>query len=94
MWKRRASVVIFVRKIGESGKFTNEALAFCENLLWDKEDLVQKGVGWCLKDIMRGDQKKVFAYIKKLRKQGVCTTITLYAIRDLTGKERSEILNF
>jgi len=92
MWKRRASVVAFVRKIGESGKFTDEALALCENLIWAKEDMVQKGVGWCLKDVMRGDKKKVFDYVKKLRKRSVPATITLYAIRDLKGKERSEIL--
>ncbi|MBI2640097.1 MAG: DNA alkylation repair protein [Candidatus Sungbacteria bacterium] len=92
MWKRRASVVTFVRKVGESGKFTNEALALCENLIWDKQDLVQKGVGWCLKDIMRGDKKKVFEYVKELRKRGVSVTITLYAIRDLKGAERVEAL--
>ncbi|KKW21559.1 MAG: alkylation repair enzyme protein [Parcubacteria group bacterium GW2011_GWA1_51_12] len=92
MWKRRASVVAFVRKVGESGKFTNEALALCENLIFDKEDLVQKGVGWCLKDVMRGDKKKVFEYVKKLRKRSVPVTITLYAIRDLKGTERVEIL--
>lgn len=92
MWKRRTSVVAFVRKIGESGKFTDEALALCENLIWAEEDMVQKGVGWCLKDIMRGDKKKVFDYVKKLRKRDVPATITLYAIRNLKGKERSEIL--
>ena len=93
MWKRRASVVAFVRKVGESGKFTNEALALCENLIFDKEDLVQKSVGWCLKDVMRGDKKKVFEYVKKLRKRSVPATITLYAIRDLKGTERAEILS-
>lgn len=92
MWKRRASVVAFVRKVGESGKFTNEALTLCENLISDKEDLVQKGVGWCLKDIMRGDKKKVLEYVKKLRKRSVPATITLYAIRDLKGSERVQIL--
>lgn len=92
MWKRRASVVAFVRKVGESGKFTNEALLLCENIIWDKEDLVQKGIGWCLKDVMRGDKKKVFEYIKKMRKRSVPATITLYAIRDLKGAERAEIL--
>ncbi len=92
MWKRRASVVAFVRKIGESGKFTDEALMLCENLIWDKENMVQKGVGWCLKDIMRGEKRKVFKYVKKLRKRSVPAIITLYAIRDLKGNERTEIL--
>jgi 3-methyladenine DNA glycosylase AlkD len=92
MWKRRASVVAFVRKIGATGKFTGKALKLCKNLIWDKEDLVQKGVGWCLKDIMHGDKKKVLAYAKKLRKLGVPATITLYAIRDLKGEERISFL--
>lgn len=93
MWKRRASVVAFVRKVGKSGKFTNEALLLCENIIFDKEDLVQKGIGWCLKDIMRGDKKKVLEYVKKLRKRSVPATIILYAIRDLKGAERMEFLN-
>ncbi|MDH7563576.1 MAG: DNA alkylation repair protein [Candidatus Bathyarchaeota archaeon] len=58
LWKRRASVVVFTRNIGKSGKFTDEALKLCDNLIWDKEDLVRKGVGWALKDTMRGDKKK------------------------------------
>lgn len=93
MWKRRASVVGFVRKVGSSGKFTTEALDLCENLLWDKEDLVQKGVGWALKDVMRGDREQVLGYIKMLRRRGVPATITLYSIRDLKGAERREILD-
>lgn len=92
VWKRRASVVAFVRTVGESGKYTNEALKFCENLLYDEEDLVKKGVGWCLKDVMRGDKMKVLRYIKELRRKGVSSIITLYALRDLTGKERKEVL--
>ncbi len=92
MWKRRTSVVAFVRKVGASGNFTDEALSLCENIIWDDEDLVQKGVGWCLKDVMRGDKKTVLEYVKELRERGVPSTITLYAIRDLKGKERTEIL--
>lgn len=92
-WKRRASVVVFARNVGKSGKFTREALELCEHLLWDKEDLVQKGVGWALKDVMRGDHGQVLEYIKTLRRRGVPAKITLYAIRDLKGAQRREILN-
>jgi len=92
MWKRRASVVAFTRKTGESGKFTNEALKLCDNLISDKEDLVQKGVGWALKDVMRGNKPKVLDYVKKLRKQGVPSVITLYALRDIKGLEKKQIL--
>lgn len=93
MWKRRASVVAFVRKIGKSGEFVDEALELCDNLIWDEEDLVRKGVGWALKDNMRGAKMRVLDYVKSLRREGVSSTITLYAIRDLKGKEREEVLN-
>jgi 3-methyladenine DNA glycosylase AlkD len=91
-WKRRASVVAFVRKIGESGEFTEEALRLCENLVEDSEDLVRKGVGWALKDVMRGDRARVVEYVKGLRRRGVSAVVTLYAIRDLRGREREEVL--
>lgn len=93
MWKRRASIVPFTRKVGESGTFTKEGLELCANLIWDKEDLVQKAVGWALKDMMRGDKQKVLDYVKQIRRAGVPATITLYAIRDLKGKERQELLS-
>lgn len=93
MWKRRASVVVFTRGAGESGKFTEVALKLCNNLVNDDEDLVRKGVGWALKDIMRGDKPKVLAFIKRLRKRKVSAVITLYALRDIQGLEREKILN-
>lgn len=67
IWNRRASVVTFVRKIGGSGEFTDEVLELCENLIWDKEDLVQKGVGWALKDNMHDAKERVLDYVKMLR---------------------------
>jgi 3-methyladenine DNA glycosylase AlkD len=91
-WKRRASVVAFVRKIGASGEFTEDALRLCDALVDDREDLVRKGVGWALKDAMRGDPERVRDYVKALRRRGVSSTITLYAIRDLRGREREEVL--
>ena len=91
-WRRRSSVVTFTRKVGESGQFTDQVLDLCDQLIWDPEDLVQKGVGWALKDNLRGDHDRVLAYVKDLRRQGVPSTITLYAIRDLKGEERQAVL--
>ncbi|MFX1533186.1 MAG: DNA alkylation repair protein [Promethearchaeota archaeon] len=92
-WKRRASVVPFTRRIGESGQFTNEMLHLCDKLIWDPEDIVQKGVGWALKDNLRSSPDRILPYIKELRRKGVSSTITLYAIRDLKGAERAEVLS-
>ena len=42
--------------------------------------------------LVRGDHDKVLTYVKDLRRQGVPSTITLYAIRDLKGEERQAVL--
>jgi 3-methyladenine DNA glycosylase AlkD len=91
-WKRRASVVTFVRKVAESGEFTEEVVHLCENLIWDEEDIVQKGVGWALKDNLWSAPDRLLPYIKDLRRRGVSSTITLYAIRNLKGAKRQKIL--
>ncbi len=91
-WKRRASVVTFTRKTAERGRFIDVALELCNNLIRDNEDLVRKGVGWALKDCMRFDKKRVIEYVRDLRRKGVSSTITLYAIRDLKAEERRRLL--
>lgn len=91
-WKRRASIVTFVRKAAKSGEFTEEVVRLSENLIWDEEDIVQKGVGWALKDNLRSAPDLMLHYIKDLRRRGVPSTITLYAIRDLKGAKRQEVL--
>jgi len=89
---RRTSVVAFTRKVGMTGRFTAEMLELCENLLWDSDDLVRKGVGWALKDNLRSAPDVVLPYVVELRRRGVSSTITLYAIRDLRGAEREAVL--
>ena len=91
-WKRRASVVSFTRQVGQSGRFTDVALELCESLADDADDLVQKAVGWCLKDNLRGDAERVLGYILDLRRRGAPATVTLYALRDLKGPERAAAL--
>jgi len=91
-WKRRASVVTFVRKAAKSAGFTKEVIHLCENLIWDEEDIVQKGVGWALKDNLRSAPERILPYIKGLRQKGVPSTITLYAIRNLKGVQRQEVM--
>jgi 3-methyladenine DNA glycosylase AlkD len=91
--KRRASVVTFTRSTAESGKYVDITLELCDNLIWDEEDLVRKGIGWALKDTMRADRDRILEYVKELRRKGVSSTITLYAIRDLKGEQRQEVLS-
>ena len=89
LWLRRASVVLFTRKVARSGKFNDIALEMCDNLKFDQEDLVQKGVGWALKDLMISDRERIIDYVHQLRVQGVSSVITLYAIRNLKDEART-----
>ena len=93
LWLRRASVVLFTRSVARSGKHIDHALELCELLKHDNEDLVQKGVGWCLKDHLRFDKPRIKDYIVKLRQQSVPSTVTLYAMRDLAKAERQAIIS-
>ncbi|MBN2180481.1 MAG: DNA alkylation repair protein [Sedimentisphaerales bacterium] len=91
-FKRRASVVVFTRDVAKSARFTEDAIRLCDNLIWDNEDIVRKGVGWALKDNMRSSPEQILVYVKNLRRRGVSSTITLYAIRDLNPAQRKEVL--
>lgn len=91
-WKRRASAIVFVRKIGASGCYTHHGLRACERLITDSDDLVRKGFGWALKDLMRGDRETVLEYVVNLRRRGIPSVITLYALRDVRGAARQRIL--
>lgn len=92
-WKRRASIVTFTRKAAFSGRYTDTVLRLCDQLIWDPEDIVQKGVGWALKDNRRSAPDRIIDYVKHLRRLGVPSTITLYAIRGLEGQARAEVLS-
>lgn len=91
-WLRRMSVVLFTRKVAQSGQFTDVALEMCHNLRHAPEDLVRKGVGWALKDLMRADKPRLLDYVRELRRENVSRVITSYAIRDLKGDERADFL--
>lgn len=61
-WMRRAAVVSLIIP-GRKGMYLQEAFALCDILLMDKEDLVQKGYGWLLKEESRKNQQAVLDYV-------------------------------
>lgn len=92
--QRRAGVVTFTRAVAARGDYTEEILGFCEQLQYDAEDLVQKAVGWALKDVMRAGKqarRRAIALIKRMRAAGVPATLTSYAMRDLTKAEKAAV---
>ena len=81
MWMRRAAAVTLIIP-AKKGKFLKEAFEIADILMDDKEDLVQKGYGWLLKEESRTRQKEVFAYVMKNRRRMPRTALR-YAIEKM-----------
>jgi len=89
-WMRRASavsVIIPARK----GKFLGQAFEISNILLTDKDDLVQKGYGWLLKEESRIHQKEVFDYVMKNKKIMPRTSLR-YAIEKMPQELRKKAI--
>ncbi|MDZ7611887.1 MAG: DNA alkylation repair protein [Candidatus Moranbacteria bacterium] len=94
MWLRRASAVSFIATI-DGFYATKQNLAdifeVAENLLQDKEDLVQKGCGWMLKAASVHHQKQVFDFVMK-HKQQMPRTALRYAIEKMPDESRKQAM--
>ena len=92
IWMKRASAVSFVLP-ARRGEYLNVAFEISNTLLLDKEDLVQKGYGWLLKEASRKHQKEVLNYVIK-NKKVMPRTALRYAIelmpKDLREKAMSK----
>lgn len=91
-WKRRLSAVAFVRKIAGQKSFHPKALEVCERLAYDKEDMVQKGVGWCMQDLMRTGEPAVLKSLKKMQKKGASSTVILFSLRKSDPELKKSVL--
>lgn len=81
-WKRRASAVSFILP-ARKGLFEKEILSIAERLFADKkDDLVQKGNGWMLREFGKPKQAKLVAFLRKHRERIPRTTMR-YAIERL-----------
>ena len=61
-WLRRASAVTLIIP-AKRGKFLSDIFHIADSLLQDKDDLVQKGYGWMLKEASIKHQEEVLDYI-------------------------------
>lgn len=80
-WVRRASVVTLIIP-ARKGLFLNEVFCIADSLMGDKDDLVQKGFGWLLKEASRKHLEEVFNYIT-LNKKIMPRTSLRYAIEKM-----------
>ncbi|MCK9393304.1 DNA alkylation repair protein [bacterium] len=87
LWLRRAASVSLILP-ARKGDFLSDVFEIADILLLDKEDLVQKGYGWMLKEASRKHQKEVFDYVVK-NKKVMPRTALRYAIEKMPKELRA-----
>jgi 3-methyladenine DNA glycosylase AlkD len=66
-WRRRAACVALIRGARER-RFFAEIVRLSNRLLHDEDDMVQKGLGWLLRETAKADPKRTVPYLMKIRK--------------------------
>jgi len=61
-WIRRATVVAFEIEAGK-GNYLKEVLTICNKLMKDKDEMVQKGISWILKEASKKHPNEVVAFL-------------------------------
>jgi 3-methyladenine DNA glycosylase AlkD len=89
-WLRRASAVILIYSLRRK-QMLPSAMKVADILLQDREDLVQKGYGWMLKEASNRFPKEVFEYVMKNRRQMPRTALR-YAIEKLPSDMKREAM--
>lgn len=80
-WLRRASAVTMVIP-ARKGLFLEDILDIAGRLLCDRDDLVQKGYGWMLKEAGKAHPEEVFRFVMEHRKDMPRTALR-YAIEKM-----------
>jgi 3-methyladenine DNA glycosylase AlkD len=65
-WRRRAACVALILR-PEQKKLFGEIVRLSNQLLNDEDDMVQKGLGWLLREIAKADPKRTVPYLMKIR---------------------------
>jgi len=84
-WRRRAACVALIRGARER-RFFAEILRLSNQLLHDEDDMVQKGLGWLLRETAKADPKHTLPYLMRIRKNAprlvlrtACETLSVRA---------------
>jgi 3-methyladenine DNA glycosylase AlkD len=90
LWVRRASAVALIPSI-RRGLALDAAFAVADSLIHDEEDLIQKAVGWMLRETTRRDATRVEQFLLS-RRSSVPRTTVRYAIERFPAARRLELL--
>ena len=67
-WRRRAACVALIRG-ARSRMFFSEIVRLANSLLADEDDMVQKGLGWLLRETAKADARRTVPYLMRMRHQ-------------------------
>jgi 3-methyladenine DNA glycosylase AlkD len=94
-WHRRAACVALIRGAREK-MFFNEIVKLSDSLLGDKDDMVQKGLGWLLRETAKFDAKRAVPYLMKNRGRAprlvlrtACETLPMAVKRRILATEKT-----
>ncbi|MBV9340752.1 MAG: DNA alkylation repair protein [Acidobacteria bacterium] len=96
-WHRRAACVALIQST-RKGKQFHTIVRLANMLLTDEDDMVQKGLGWLLRETAKGEQKRTLSFLLKIRDRAprlvlrtACETLPQAAKRKVLGssKQRS-----
>jgi 3-methyladenine DNA glycosylase AlkD len=91
-WLRRAAAVSLIRAIREQN-CRKQVVQISNLLVDDHDDMVQKGLGWLLRESAKYDPEQTISYLMKIRSRAPRLVLRT-ACETLSTKEKSRILDF
>ena len=89
-WMRRCAAVGLLQE-AKAGRHTEFVLEQAGRLLKDRDDMVEKGVGWMLKEAYPARPREVVAFLLKRGGEASRTTLR-YAAEKMTAEDRARVL--
>jgi 3-methyladenine DNA glycosylase AlkD len=89
-WKRRAAAVALVYS-AKRGEHTRAILRIATPLIEDQDDMVQKGVGWLLKETYPKKPAEVVRFLVANRKK-TTRLVLRYAAEKMTATDKARVL--
>jgi len=89
-WHRRAACVALIRAARAKTLFP-EIVKLSNSLLTDQDDMVQKGLGWLLRETAKFDAKRTIPYLMKIRGRAPRLVLRT-ASETLSAAARSKVL--
>jgi 3-methyladenine DNA glycosylase AlkD len=89
-WHRRAACVALIQGT-RRGLFFAQIVRLCNSLLADEDDMVQKGLGWLLRETAKFNANKTVPYLIKIRARAPRLVLRT-ACETLPTHQKKEIL--